>query len=129
MTRPPPRRARALTSRTARRPTAATRARPRPGRWEFRLYVAGTSPRSRAAVSNLTRICEAHLHGRYNIEVIDLLKDPRLAARDQIIALPTLVRTTPAPLRRIIGDLSNTDRVLTGLEIRSTAIDLEDPGS
>ena len=129
MTRPPPRRARAVARPTASRPTGGTQARPRPDRWEFRLYVAGTSPRSRAAVSNLTRICEVHLHGRYHIEVIDLLKDPRLAARDQIIALPTLVRTTPAPLRRIIGDLSSTDRVLSGLEIRPAAIAVEDPGA
>jgi circadian clock protein KaiB len=85
---------------------------------ELRLYVAGETPRSVAAISNLKKICEEHLKGRYRIEVIDLLINPQLARGDQILAIPTLVRKLPAPLKRIIGDLSQTERVLVGLNLR-----------
>jgi circadian clock protein KaiB len=84
----------------------------------LRLYIAGQTPRSIAAFANLKRICEEHLAGRYRIEVIDLVQNPKLAAGDQILAVPTLVRRLPEPVRRIIGDLSNTDRVLVGLDVR-----------
>lgn len=86
--------------------------------WELRLYVAGQTARSVAALANLKQVCEDHLSGRYQIEVIDLLKDPQLARGDQIVATPTLVRKLPEPIRRIVGDLSNTDRVLVGLQLR-----------
>lgn len=86
--------------------------------WELRLYVAGQTPRSLAAFANLKKICEEHLAGQYHIEIIDLLKEPQLAADDQILAIPTLVRKLPPPLRKIIGDLSNTERVLVGLNLR-----------
>jgi circadian clock protein KaiB len=86
--------------------------------WVLKLYVAGQTPRSLAAYVNLRRICEEHLEGRYRIEVIDLMENPRLAKGDQILALPTLVRRLPEPVRKIIGDLSNTERVLVGLDIR-----------
>jgi circadian clock protein KaiB len=86
--------------------------------YSLRLYVAGQTPRSMAAIANLNELCEKHLAGRYTIEVIDLMKDPALAQRDQIIAIPTLVRRLPQPLKRIIGDLSNADRVLVGLVAR-----------
>jgi circadian clock protein KaiB len=89
--------------------------------WNLRLYVAGQTPKSLAAFANLKRICEDHLKGRYRIEVIDLVKTPRLAKDDQILALPTLVRRLPEPVRKIIGDLSNTERVLVGLDLISTA--------
>ncbi|HEX2641930.1 MAG TPA: circadian clock protein KaiB [Thermoanaerobaculia bacterium] len=85
---------------------------------ELRLYVAGETPRSVAALNNLKKICEEHLKGRYRIEVIDLLANPQLARGDQILAIPTLVRKLPAPVRRIIGDLSQTERVLVGLDLR-----------
>jgi len=86
--------------------------------WELRLYVAGQTPRSIAAFRNLKKLCEEHLAGSYHIEVIDLLKNPQLAKGDQIIAIPTLVRKLPVPMRKIIGDLSNTVRVLVGLDLR-----------
>jgi circadian clock protein KaiB len=86
--------------------------------WELRLYVAGQTPRSRVALANLQRICEGHLAGRYSIEVIDLLEQPQLSRGDQILAIPTLVRRLPQPMRKIIGDLSNTERVLIGLDLR-----------
>ena len=86
--------------------------------WELRLYTAGQTPKSVAAFNNLKRICEEHLKGRYRIEVIDLMKNPRLAKEDQIIAIPTLVRKLPDPLRKIIGDLSDTERTLVGLQLR-----------
>ena len=89
-----------------------------PERWDLRLYTAGQSPKSLAALSNLKRICDEHLPGRYTIEVIDLMKNPRLAKDDEIIAIPTLVRKLPEPLRRIIGDLSNEERALVGLQLR-----------
>ena len=86
--------------------------------WELRLYVAGQTPRAVTAFANLKKICEEHLSGEYHIEVIDLLKQPKLARGDQIIAVPTLVRKLPEPVRKIIGDLSNTERVLIGLDLR-----------
>ncbi|GAB4534483.1 MAG: circadian clock KaiB family protein [Anaerolineae bacterium] len=87
-------------------------------RWELRLYVAGQTPKSLVALANLRAICEQHLQGRYTIEVIDLVENPRLARGDQIMAIPTLVRKLPPPLRKIIGDLSDTERVLVGLDLR-----------
>ncbi len=84
----------------------------------LKLYVAGKTPKSQRAFENLKKICEDHLQGRYEIEVIDLLKNPQLAKGDEIIALPTLVRQLPHPIRKIIGDLSNTERTLIGLQIR-----------
>ncbi len=86
--------------------------------WELRLYVAGQTPRSLAAFANLKRICEDHLAGKYHIEIVDLLKNPTLARGDQILAIPTLVRKLPTPVRKIIGDLSSTERVLVGLDLR-----------
>ena len=86
--------------------------------WELRLYTAGQTPKSVLAFNNLKRICEQHMPGRYQIEVIDLLQNPRLAKEDQIVAIPTLVRKLPEPLRRIIGDLSDTERALVGLQLR-----------
>ncbi len=86
--------------------------------WELRLYVAGRSAKSVAAFSNLRKICEEHLAGRYNIEVIDLIEHPQLAAGDQIVAIPTLVRKLPEPLRKIVGDLRNTEKTLVGLQLR-----------
>jgi circadian clock protein KaiB len=91
------------------------------GYFYLRLYVAGQTSRSLAAMSNLQRVCETQLAGRYEIEVIDLVTNPRLAAGDQILAVPTLVRRLPPPLKRIIGDLSNSERVLVGLNIRPKA--------
>ena len=87
--------------------------------WELRLYVVGQTARSLQAFANLRRICEEHLAGRYQIEVVDLLKNPQLAEGDQILAIPTLVRKLPEPARKIIGDLSNTERVLVGLDLRA----------
>ena len=96
-----------------------TRARPRkPVVWNLRLYVAGQTPKSIRAISNLKVLCEEHLKGRYQIEVIDLRKNPQLARGDQIVAIPTLVRRLPRPLRTIIGDLSNSVRLLVGLDLR-----------
>ena len=86
--------------------------------WELRLYVAGQTARAIAAFANLKRICEEHVTCRYRIEVIDLLKNPQLAKGDQILAVPTLVRKLPEPIKKIIGDLSNTERVLVGLDLR-----------
>ena len=86
--------------------------------WELRLYVAGQTQKSLSALANLHKLCDEHLQGRYRIEVIDLVKQPQLAAGDQILAVPTLVRNLPPPLRKIIGDLSNVERVLVGLDIR-----------
>jgi circadian clock protein KaiB len=84
----------------------------------LRLYVAGKTPKSTLAFRNLKQICEEHLHGRYEIEVIDLIENPQLAQGDQILAVPTLVRRLPEPIKKIIGDLSNTDRVLVGLDLQ-----------
>lgn len=89
-----------------------------PNLWELRLYVAGKAPRSMAALDNLQRLCEEHLHGKYRIEVVDLLVHPHLAKGDQIVAIPTLVRKLPSPIRKVIGDLSNSDRALIGLQVR-----------
>jgi circadian clock protein KaiB len=86
--------------------------------WELRLYVAGQTDKSIRAINNLSRICKEHLEGRYSIEVIDLLQRPQLAAGDQILAVPTLVRRLPEPIKKIIGDLSSEERVLIGLDIR-----------
>jgi len=89
--------------------------------WHLRLYVAGQSPKSLRAFANLMRLCEEHLDGRYDIEIVDLLENPQLAAGDEIVAIPTLVRRVPAPMRKIIGDLSDSDRVLVGLQLRPRA--------
>ena len=86
--------------------------------WVLRLYVAGQTPKSLTAFANLKRVCEEHLLGQYQIEVIDLAQNPRQARTDEIVVIPTLVRKLPPPLRRIVGDLSNTERVLVGLEIK-----------
>jgi len=86
--------------------------------WELRLYVAGQTPKSLTAFANLKKICEEHLKGCYKIEIIDLLENPTLAKGDQILAIPTLVRKLPQPVKKIIGDLSNTERVLVGLDLR-----------
>ena len=88
------------------------------GKWNLRLYIAGQTPRSVAAIRNLRRICEEHLDGRYTIEIIDLVNDPKLAREHQILAIPTLVKSLPVPIKKIIGDLSNTEKVLVGLELQ-----------
>ena len=88
-------------------------------RWELRLYVAGQTPNCVKAFSNLKRICEDYLHGKYTIEVIDLLEKPHLARGDQITAIPTLIRKLPPPLRKIVGNLSKTDHVLVGLDLKA----------
>lgn len=87
-------------------------------RWQLRLYVAGQTPKSVRAFSNLKALCEEHLAGEYAIEVVDLLRNPQLAEGDQIVAVPTLVRKLPPPLKRIIGDLSNTEKILVGLDLK-----------
>ncbi|MFL6201651.1 MAG: circadian clock KaiB family protein [Thermoanaerobaculia bacterium] len=99
-------------STTAQRP-------PDPSFYDLRLYVAGQTPKSVAALANLKRFCEEHLAGKYKIEVVDLVENPKLARSDQILAIPTLVRRLPEPMRKIIGDLSNSERVLVGLEIHA----------
>lgn len=91
--------------------------------FELKLYVAGQTPKSIAAFANLKRICENHLAGEYTIEVIDLIKNPQLAAGDQILAVPTLVRRLPEPIKKIIGDMSNEERVLVGLDIQPIRTD------
>ncbi|MBD2594581.1 circadian clock protein KaiB [Nostoc spongiaeforme FACHB-130] len=90
--------------------------------WELRLYVAGQTPKSLKAFANLKKICEEYLEGQYRIEVIDLLENPQLAKGDQILAIPTLVRKLPEPVKQIIGDLSNTEKVLVGLDLRQVNI-------
>lgn len=92
-------------------------------KWTLRLYVAGQTPKSRTAFANLKKICEEHLAGQYTIEVIDLIENPKLARGDQIFAVPTLVRRLPPPIKKIIGDLSNTERVLVGLDIQPAGED------
>ncbi|SIN76132.1 circadian clock KaiB family protein [Chitinophaga niabensis] len=87
-------------------------------KWELRLYIAGNTPKSMTALANLKRYCEQHLPDKYTLEIIDLLVQPQLAAGDQIFAIPTLVRKVPVPIRKIIGDLSNEEKVLVGLNIR-----------
>ena len=91
---------------------------PEQEKWELRLYTAGQTPKSLAAIKNLKKVCEEHLAGRYQIEIVDLLKNPRLAKDDQIVAIPTLVRKLPDPMRKIIGDLSDTERALVSLQLR-----------
>ncbi len=98
--------------------TESTQPDPASAVWELRLYVAGQTSRSKAALTNLRKICDEHLSGRYTIEVVDLLVNPQLAAGDQIVAIPTLIRKLPEPLRRIVGDLRDTDRTLVGLDLR-----------
>lgn len=88
--------------------------------WEFKLYVAGHTPRSVSAIANLKALCDEYMPGRYQIEIIDLLEKPELARSDQVVAIPTLVRKLPGPIRRIIGDLSNTERVLVSLQMKAT---------
>jgi circadian clock protein KaiB len=109
-----------MNTRTTRRPTtSATR---RPAKlWQLRLYVAGQTPKSLTAFANLKKICENHLKGLYHIQVIDLVAQPQLSKGDQILAIPTLVRKLPVPVRKIIGDLSDTERVLVGLDLRPAA--------
>jgi len=106
-----------MRTRTAKRPQTGS---PRRASklWQLRLYVAGQTPKSLAAFSNLKEICETHLNGRYRIEVIDLIEQPQLSKGDQILAIPTLVRKLPQPVRKIIGDLSDANRVLIGLDLR-----------
>ena len=89
--------------------------------WDLRLYVTGQSPNSIRAIENLRRACEENVPGRYRIEVVDLLENPRLAADDQILAVPTVVRRLPMPIKKIVGDLSDTDRLLVGLQVRGTS--------
>lgn len=86
--------------------------------WNLRLYVAGQTPKSLSAFANLKKLCEEHLIGRYQIEIVDLIKQPQLAQNDQIVALPTLVRKLPVPIKRVIGDLSNLERVMVGLDLQ-----------
>lgn len=86
--------------------------------WQLKLYVAGQTPKSVTALNNIKKYCEEHLDGQYKIEIIDLLKEPQLAEGDQILAIPTLVRKVPVPIRKIIGDLSNEEKVLVGLDIK-----------
>ena len=93
---------------------------PEPKQWQLRLYVAGQTPKSVTAFANLKRLCEEYLAGEFEIEVIDLIENPRLARDDQIVAIPTLVRKLPEPIRKIIGDLSDTERTLVGLQLRSS---------
>ena len=98
-----------------------TAARPQT-RWQLRLYIAGQTSKSVTAISNLNRICEEHLAGQYEVEVIDLLERPQLAEGDKIIAVPTLVRKLPEPMRKIIGDLSDTEMTLVGLQLKQKAV-------
>ena len=107
-----------MKARTVKRPVSGSHRRPAKV-WQLRLYVAGQTPKSLTAFANLTKICENHLKDRYQIEVIDLLQQPQLSKGDQILAIPTLVRKLPQPVRKIIGDLSDTERVLVGLDLRS----------
>ncbi len=117
MKRGKPKRSRPGRSRVARAAPAKRTA--RPDVWRLRLYVAEGSPRSRTALANLKRLCEEHLQGRYRIEVVDLRLNPRLARGDEIVAIPTLVRRLPPPIRKIVGDLSNVDKTLVGLQLRA----------
>jgi circadian clock protein KaiB len=113
---------------TQRKADAARATRVKPAEvWKLRLYVAGQTTKSLAAFANLKRLCADHLKGRFRIEVIDLVETPQLAKNDQILAIPTLVRMVPAPVRRIIGDLSNTERVLVGLDLFPAATSARSP--
>ena len=107
-----------MTARTEKAALNSRKSKGREERWNLKLYVAGQTPKSIAAFANLKKICEENLAGRYKIEVIDLLENPQLAQGDQILAIPTLVRKLPVPVRKIIGDLSNTERVLVGLDLK-----------
>jgi circadian clock protein KaiB len=107
-----------MSPKSARRSRKSHRTRATADFYDLRLYVAGQTARSLAALANLKRICSEHLEGRYRIEVIDLLERPQLARGDQIVALPTLVRKLPEPIRKLVGDLSNTERALVGLDLR-----------
>jgi circadian clock protein KaiB len=109
-----------MKTRTVKRPTSGVHHRPDKV-WQLRLYVAGQTAKSLTAFSNLKKICENHLKGRYRIEVIDLLEQPHLSKGDQILAIPTLVRKLPEPVQKIVGDLSDTERVLVGLDLRPAA--------
>lgn len=109
----------------AKKPIAAANGKQK---YDLRLYVAGQTPRSLQALTNLKRICDEHLEGNYRVEIIDLLQKPQLAAGDQILAIPTLVRTIPKPARKIIGDLSNTERVLIGLDVRPVGLSPQPEG-
>ncbi len=104
-----------MKTKTVKRPASARRPSAKP--WQLRLYVTGQTDKSLTALANLKRICESHLKGRYRIEVVDLLKQPQLAKGDQILAIPTVVRKLPEPVRSIIGNLSDTGRVLVGLDL------------
>jgi circadian clock protein KaiB len=103
---------------TARVPQRQQRAAKAGETWDLRLYVAGQSPKSLTAFANLKKICEEHLAGRYSIEIVDLLEKPQLAHGEQIVAIPTLVRKLPEPIRKIVGDLSNVEKTLVGLQLR-----------
>ena len=108
-------------SKSTKTPTRKAKTKKRSGPeelWDLRLYVAGQTPKSLAAFANLKRICKEHLAGKYKIEIIDLVQNPQLARGDQILAIPTLVRKLPPPIKKLIGDLSNTERVIVGLDIR-----------
>ena len=94
---------------------------PKPTKWDLRLYVAGPTTKSIAAFQNLEQLCREHLAGQYQIQVVDLVKTPQLAKGDQILALPALVRHLPIPIRKVVGDLSDTERVLVGLDLRARA--------
>jgi circadian clock protein KaiB len=107
-----------MTNSVKKNPAKVQKPEPDGDKWLLRLYVAGQTPKAITAFANLKKICEEHLEGKYQIEVIDLLVNPTLARDDQILALPTLVRKLPEPVKKIIGDLSNTERVLVGLDIR-----------
>jgi circadian clock protein KaiB len=98
---------------------AAARSKAQSETWNLRLYIAGETAKSTAAIANLKRICDEYLPGQFQIEIVDLLKDPKLARNDQIVAIPTLIRKLPNPVRKIIGDLSNTERTLIGLQLGS----------
>jgi circadian clock protein KaiB len=115
----------AKTKTSAKKKTAessAPKKKPRNRQWDLKLYIAGNTPRSIAAFTNLKAICDKYLRGKYRIEIIDLLIKPQLAKGDQILALPTLVRKLPEPIKKIIGDLSDSERVLVGLNIRPLAV-------
>lgn len=107
-------------ARKAAKPNGQEPSRPAGELWELRLYVAGQTPKSLTAFANLKLFCEEHLAGKYRIEIIDLLQDPRRARGDQILAIPTLVRNLPAPVKKIVGDLADTERVLVGLSLRAS---------
>jgi circadian clock protein KaiB len=110
-----------MSAKPARRARKPRKTRATAGFYDLRLYIAGQTTRSLVAIANLKRICDEHLEGRYRIEVIDLLEHPQLARGDQILALPTLVRKLPEPIRKLVGDLSDTERALVGLDLRPRA--------